>query len=547
MKKEQKKQSSAFMASVAAIFGSQMLIKAIGFLYNIVIMNIPGFGDLGNGYRTAGYQIYTVLLAISSVGIPNAISKLISERVALDDEEGAERVFHTALRVFAIIGICSSLLLYVGAEFLVKNVLHQAEGVELTLRALSPSLFFVCVSSVIRGYFLGRHNVHPSNRSQILEQIFKSILSVLFVWLLTETSALIMAVGANGATSVSTAVSFLYLIVTLVMYRRRVRPVRPAPLSVRQRAGLIRTIFSLSIPISLSSVITTIARVIDTSTIVRGISKAFVGGIPGQAGIPTAEALEQYATLLSGRFFKADNITNLVLAINIAFATVLVPTISAALAKRDVKTASRSISFSFLLSTIIVLPCAAGLIILAEPFFKVVYPAAPQGADLMQWAAAALIFTALDQTICGSLQGLGRVHIPAIGLLCGAVIKYILNRILIPIPAIGIYGAAISSVVCHLVAFTICFVALRRSIPLRIKRDRFIVKPILCTLVMSLFTWGTCKLCLALLHSNLVALVFSILISVPVYFACIFGLHVLTRSEILQLPMGNRLLRLLKL
>ncbi len=544
---QRKKQGSAFMASVAAIFGSQMLIKAIGFLYNIVIMNIPGFGDLGNGYRTAGYQIYTVLLAVSSVGIPNAISKLISERVALDDEDGAERVFHTALRVFAAIGVGASLLLYFGAEFLVRNVLHQAAGVELTLKALSPSLFFVCVSSVIRGYFLGRHNVHPSNRSQILEQIFKSILSVLFVWLLTQTSALIMAVGANAATAVSTAVSFIYLIVTLVMYRRKVRPVKPSSISAQERAKLIRTIFSLSIPISLSSVITTIARVIDTSTIVGGISKAFASGIPGQPGIPTAEALEQYATLLSGRFFKADNITNLVLAINIAFATVLVPTISAALARKDVKTASRSISFSFLLSTLIVLPCAAGLIILAEPFFKVVYPAAADGADLMQWAAVALIFTALDQTICGSLQGLGKVRVPAFGLLCGATAKYILNRILIPMPGVGIYGAAISSVVCHVVAFAICFVSLRRAIPLRIKRDRFIIKPILCTLVMSAFTWGTCRLSLWVFHSNLIALFLSILVSIPVYFVCVFGLHVLTKSEVRQLPMGDKLARLLKM
>ncbi len=536
-----KQRQSTFMTSVAAIFSSQLLIKLIGFLYNIVLMNIPGFGDLGNGYRTAGYQIYTVLLAISSVGIPNAISKLISERLALKDEEGAEHVFRTALRLFAVIGAAASLLLFVGAEFLATKVI-RISGVELTLRALSPSIFFVCVSSVMRGYFLGHRNVHPSNRSQILEQIFKATLTVLFVWLLTETSALIMAVGANGATSVSTAVSFLYLTVTLILYRRR-NPATPASRPESgERRGLIRKILSLSIPISLSSIITSVARVIDTATISRGISKAFASGIPGQEGIPTQEALEKYAALLSGRFFKADNITNIVLALNIAFATVLVPTIAAALAVGDKKTASRRISSSFLLSILIVLPCSMGLILLAEPFFKLVYPAASQGADLMQWAAVALIFTALDQTICGSLQGLGRVYVPAVGLLCGAAVKYVLNRILIPIPTVGIYGAAVSSVACHLTAFIICFAALRRSIPMKLNFSRYVIKPVLCTAVMSLVTWGSYRLCMLVLHSNLVSLAASVLLSVAVYAVCVFTLHILSPSQIRELPAGDAIL-----
>ena len=95
------KRKNSFMNNVAAILGSQFLIKLLGLAYNLIIINIPGFGDIGNGYRTAGFQIYTMLLAISSVGIPNAISKLISEKLALEDREGAERVFRTALTLFA--------------------------------------------------------------------------------------------------------------------------------------------------------------------------------------------------------------------------------------------------------------------------------------------------------------------------------------------------------------------------------------------------------------------------------------------------------------
>ena len=162
----------------------------------------------------------------------------------------------------------------------------------------------------------------------------------------------------------------------------------------------------------------------------------------------------------------------------------------------------------------------------------------------MQWAAVALIFTALDQTICGSLQGLGRVYIPAVGLLCGAAVKYILNRILIPIPTVGIYGAAISSVVCHLTAFTVCFVALRRAIPMKLNLSRYVIKPVLCTAVMSLVTWGSYKLCMLALRSVLISLAVSVLLSIAVYAACVFSLHILSPAQIRELPGGSRLLRL---
>ncbi len=538
------KRKNSFMNNVAAILGSQFLIKLLGLAYQLVIINIPGFGDVGNGYRTAGFQIYTMLLAVSSVGIPNAISRMISEKLALEDESGAERVFRTAMLLFAGIGLAASMLLFWGADFIALKVVKMT-GVEQTLRALSPSIFFVCVSSVMRGYFLGHHTVRANNRSQLLEQVFKATLTVVFVMLLTDTTALLMAVGANAATTVSTVLSFVYLGIALLLYRRKNRIRSPGKLEKGQRRAIVGQILSLSIPISLSSIITTVSRVIDTATISRGISAAFAGGIPGQEGIPTADQLEAYAVQLNGMLNKADNITNLPLALNIAFATVLVPTIAAALAKGDRRAASKRISFSFLISTLIILPCAAGLIVLAEPFFQLLYPNATDGAGILQLAAVALIFTALDQTIAGSLQGLGRVRIPATGLLCGAIVKFLLNLVLIRIPAVNVYGAAISSVACHMVAFAVCFTALRRSIPLKMKRTKYFTKPILCTVFMSAVTWSSYELVMWVTKSNLAAVILSVGLSVAAYFAAVFGLHILSKKEVLELPMGGRIVRLL--
>ena len=208
----------SFLLSVMIVLFSQVVVKLLGMVYRLIITNMEGFGDLGNGYLNAGYQIYVVLLAVSSVGIPNAISKLVSERSAMGDLEGAHRIFRTALILFAGIGLVCSLALYFGADFLATSVIKMS-GTEYTLRALSPAIFFVCVASVIRGYFVGLGNVNATSTSQVLEQVFKCCLTILFVQLLLGNAPEIMAAGANLASTVSTMLCLLYL--TYFYFRNR--------------------------------------------------------------------------------------------------------------------------------------------------------------------------------------------------------------------------------------------------------------------------------------------------------------------------------------
>ena len=96
------KKTPSFLMNVIMIVFAQIAVKLLGFVYRMVITNIDGFGDMGNGYYNFGFQIYTLLLAISSIGIPNAISKLVSERCALDDFKGAMRIFRVALVLFLV-------------------------------------------------------------------------------------------------------------------------------------------------------------------------------------------------------------------------------------------------------------------------------------------------------------------------------------------------------------------------------------------------------------------------------------------------------------
>ena len=574
MKKEK---TYSFMGNVAIILFAQIMVKVLGLVYRMVITNIDGFGNTGNGFYNAGFQVYTVLLAISSVGIPNAIAKMVSERAALNDYRGAHNVFISALKLFSVIGIICSVILYVGSDFIAVHIMNM-DGAQYVMRALAPSLFFVCISSVIRGYFQGLSDMRATSFSQMLEQVFKCGLTIIFVILtvgvmpdimqsLTRitmfytpsgvTPPEIMAAWANAASSAATVISFIYLLVFYIRRKKVITERINNSTSDGEKASshqLMKMILMLSIPISLASIITAINRVVDLATITRGIEIAFTSCIPSISGArailnPTAEQLNTAAVTLSGMLSKSDTLFNMPLAVNIAFATVLVPSISGALAKGDTKEASEKTAYSILISILIILPCAVLYMVLSEPIYKIIYPATPDGADLLSIMAVALVFSALTQTITGALQGIGKVYVSDVAILVGCAFKVVLNITLIRIPEINIYGAAISSIVCQLVAFLINFFVLIKYIPIRITITKYIAKP----LVSGIALGGTSGFVYWLMSdflgsgyiNNLISAIIAIGFGAIVYFVFVFALHILSKDDILLLPAGARIYGLL--
>ncbi len=559
----------SFMANVAIVMLSQVLVKLLGMVYRVVITNISGFGDLGNGYLNSGFQIYTLLLAISSIGIPNAISKMTSERNAVGDYLGAHKIFKNAFLLFSIIGFFCSALLYFGADLIAYKIIRMP-GTEYVLKCLAPSILFVCMSSVIRGYFTGMENMKATSNSQVAEQFFKCFFTVLIVYLMasvpiimtvwlgvseadSDLRAALMASGAQVATTVSTVLSFLYL---LVFYYRRRHVIyekitsSDAETLTKPLGKMFKSILMISIPISLGSIISAVNRVIDTATITRGIEIAFRDIIPAYANNaailnPTLTELQAEAARLSGQLGKSDTLINLPLSINIAFSTVLVPVIAGALKRGDKKTAAEKVSYSLLISILLALPCAIGYIALAKPIYGLLYPNARLGYDLMQISSVAMIFTALNQTLSGSLQGVGKVFAPATGLLIGCIVKFILNIILIRQHEINIYGAPISSIACQAISFTYSFKVLKKQVTLKLDMRKYLLKPIISGILMGVSAILVYSGLYFITKSELVSLIFSICVGVLVYGACVIKLKIMSREEIKELPMGTKLLSLL--
>lgn len=536
MGKEKKLRKESFMQGVLAIMFSQVLIKILGLAYKLYLTNREGFGDEGNAIYGAGFQIYALLLTLSSIGVPTAISKMVSERTAVGDYRGAHRIFKIAFATFAFIGFIGTLILFLGAGYISTNVLQIPEA-EYTLIALSPSIFFVAIASVIRGYFNGMQNLSITAKSQTFEQVFKTVFTIMIVELIAIASGInttLMAAGANLATTLAVLVSFLYL---FKYYNRNKKEIwkQTSKSSIQNTKNesakkVVKNILAVSIPISLSSIISAINKNIDAITVVRGL-KTF---------LTESVAKVQYG-ILSG---KVDTLIGLPLSFNIAFATALVPAVSSSIAKGDKETITKRVSFSLLVTMLIGLPCTIGLCVFADPILKLLFPNASEGALILQIASFTILFTVLAQTINGALQGLGKIFIPAVALGTGVLVKLILNLILVPIPSIGVNGAAFSSVVCHIISFSIGFYVLRRSIKLDLGFMKFVFKPIIATFIMSVCSY-VIYMKLSLLMTTQLATIIALLSAVILYLLAIIILKVFTREDINMLPYGKKINNLL--
>lgn len=541
MEEVKKKKQTSFMKNVLMLMVAQVAIKILGFLYRLVIINIEGFGDTGNGYYSTGYQIYSLLLTLSSVGIPTVISKLVSERVAIGDHKGAHKIFKTALKTFTTIGIVMSLGLFFGADFIAKNVIN-VEGVKYTLMVLAPAIMFVAAGAVLRGYFAGLGTMKPTSVTQTLEQFLNCVLTILFVYSTIGKDTAIMAAAGNLSSTIAIIIAFIYII---IFYKKQKPEIledcknQTVQMETKTTKQILKIIFAVSIPMTIGSLVAELNGTIDTLTVSNCIQKAFQGALEGGK-----EALEAKAMQLSGMVSKIETIIRLPLAINAAFCTALVPAIAASLAKKDKETAIKRLSFSFFLSIIIIAPCAVGLMTLAEPILKTIYPNSYEGATILQITSISMIFVALSYVINGGLYGLGKTHIPAIALAIGAGVKTILNIILVSNPKINILGSPISSTVCQGINFIICSWCLSKYIKLDIKFSKHIFKP--------LFSAGTMGIAAYLIHKTLInvignskATIIAIFVGIITYAIMIIATKTLNKEDMYMIPFGTKLYKLL--
>ena len=328
--------------------------------------------------------------------------------------------------------------------------------------------------------------------------------------------------------------SFSYL---LIFYKSNIKKytvesnekIDKSVLSVRRLSKII--IFT-AIPLTIGSVISVVTTFIDTVTVSNLIQVAYKGILGSKA------LLEKEAMRLTGILSKVDTLVNLPIAINLSFYSALIPAITSSIAKKDYKSASKKISFSFSTSLLI------GFIVLADPILRMLYPNASDGCHILQIASITMIFVAINHTLQGSLFGLGKMYTPALALLCGSTIKIILNLILIRNPNINIYGAVLSSLICQIITFSIIYKTLKKSIEFKIDIKNGIIKPLFSGIIMGISIILLYKVVNNIIGNSLSTII-CILFGAIVYLIAVVVLKVLSKDEIISLPMGDKIYRVL--
>lgn len=539
MNKKKNRGTKSFAKGIIILMIAQIFVKILGLVYKLYLTNREGFGDKGNAIYSSGFQIYALLLTVSSMGVPNAISKLVSERVAIGDHKGAHRIFKISFVTFGFVGFLCFAILFCGAGYISDKILQIPEA-ELTLVSLSPSIFFVALSAVIKGYFNGRENIELMAKSQTLEQIFKTISSIMLVEviaIISGTDTVVMAAGANLATTLATGLCFSYLYKYYKSEKKEIafeikNSINYRPTRIRKT---IKQILDVSVPMSLTSILGSINKNIDAMTVVRGLKKY----------MSEEKAKIQYG-ILTG---KVDTLIMLPLSFNMAFSTSLIPVVSSMKAKGNTEGVIRKVKFTMLISILIGLPCSIGMMIFARPILELLFPNAANGTFIYQLSSIGIIFIILEQTMSGVLHGLGKIKIPALCLSVGVIIKLILNIILIPLEKEkcifgGVAGAALATTICHIVSSILEFIFLKKYINIKIDKNKFIYKPIIAVIGMGILSYFIYLQLLGIINAKLCTII-AILSASIVYILLLIVLRIFSKEEIISLPKGDKIYKML--
>ncbi len=532
---------TTFVKGAAILAAAGLICKFIGVFYRIFAVRIVG--EQGMFYYELVYPTYSWLLIISSSGIPTAISRMVAERAAVGNYDGARRVFRRSLLLLLIIGVVTSALMFFGADWLGGTVLNGGEGAKYSMMALAPALLFVSVMCAYRGYLQGLQRMTGTSVSQLAQQVFKFIFGLILAYELYhryEHTSLCHAAGAAGLLLGVTVSEALALVVMMLFYARTKGQYVATVADENPHEKIFGRILAIAIPITLGASILPIANFLDSVMI-----KRLLIGI----GYTKEHAELSYTALCT----YVRSIINLPATLTVGISMSVVPAISAARARKD-QAGMQSLSLlSLKIAMAIGLPCAVGLSVLAGPIIRLLYARITPEAyaiavPLMHVAAFTVVFISLVQTATGALQGAGRHRLPMWFLLIGGLTKIAINFIFIPMQKINILGAVFSNLACFGIAGILDTVALLRITKAKLNVLDTFVKPAFASAVMGAGAWGVQNLLMnvplfARGRLSAVATVLAILIAIVIYIVLMLVLGMFTRDELAYIPGGRKLAR----
>ena len=557
-----KTRKQSFVQGAALLAATVAIVKVIGAVYKIPLYNI--LGDEGTAYFSASYNIYSLLLTLSTAGLPVAMSRLVAAANARGRTLQIRRTFRVALAAFAVLGAVGTtvMVLYACAPS-IANALETAGGGRglfahffgwiaslnpisesiPSLIALSPSVLLVCVMSAYRGYTQGLSDMVSTSVSQIIEVVCKLVfgLTLAAVFIRKGYGLPMASAGAIAGVTIGELLALVYS----WFYKRRMDKANvepsPDPDVPDSNRRILKDLVLIGIFIAIGSVVISAFALIDTHDIMNLLQKALNYSYLN-------------AKILFGAFTKVQTLFNLPSAFTVPLTISAIPAISAFMAKGESMRARGVAEGAVKLTALIGMPAAIGMSVLAAPIMAVLYPSTHEaGVTILRWLGPAGFFVCLMLTTNAILQAYGHERMPIITIVISAVIKIVGNRVLLSIPALNVSGAAIASLACYFTVSVLNIVIIAVKVKDKPRMLRQLVKPLISSLIMGAAAWGTYyALSLAIGRSGgrlvtCLCMLVAIAVAVVVYAALVIVLRVITAEDVELIPKGEKVAKILRI
>ena len=543
MKKKSSRNNFIIQGGILGIAG--ILTRIIGMFYRIPVTNI--IGPKGNGYYAAAYQIYTIMLLISSYSLPLAVSKLVSARIGAGEYKNADRIFRGAFRFAACTGGFVCLLILIGADFFATHLMSESMS-GIALKVFAPTLLTVALMGVIRGYFQGMGTMIPTAVSQIVEQIVNAVVSILAAKYLFDYglrvgallqndnySAAYGAAGSSLGTGAGALAGFILLSAMLLRESRTLKKKQKLEMARRAEpySDIMRILLLTIVPVILSTAVYNIGELLSNSVFNRimmlkgfGDTKSYTWGV--YSG--------EYKVLL-----------NVPIALSNAMCSSVVPALTACMAVRDLKGARRKISQVMRFMMILAFPCAVGLGVLARPIMAMLFKDGYDlAAKLMHLGCINIILYSISTLSNGILQGINKMNIPVRNAVISLMLQMGVLIALLNFTDLGIRSVIIANFCFALFMSILNHMAIRKYIRYRQETFRTFVMPGICTAIMALVVFVVSKI-MDLVSGNIANVMISMIVGGLVYCYLVIKLRVISVSELRRFKMGEFLVAFLRL
>ncbi len=525
--------SQSVLKGSVILMASVVFAKLCGALFRIPLTHL--LGGTGMGYFSSAYGIFLPIFALSVTGMNTAVAALTAEAAACNDHGMIRMIRSCALRLFGIVGLGGSALLFAFAKPICNTLLGNPPAT-MAVQMLSPTVMICCISAVFRGSCEGLRNMMPTAISQCVEGIVRVVCGVLLCHLAVSGKMMLGgnntsadgAAAAIGGVTISAAAGLLFMICVPF----HIKKTKTASVT---RKNVYRRLVRILIPVAISSLVTNLTTLTDLFTVLHCLTDVILKAPErfGYTTLPSYEDAAATANFLYGAFSGlAVTVFNLVPSVTNMMGKSVLPAFAAAYARNDRSAMAKDAATALSATAFLCLPAGLGIFALAKPILTLLFPARTAeitaAAPPLMILGIAVIFLALAHPIFSMLQATGEANQTVWIMLWGVGIKIAGNLILMRNAAIHLNGAAIATLLCYAVILLRAFAVLKKQSQIALSLFGICVRPLAAGSICAI-TARTVYNLLAM-FGNAPALLIAIACGGVIYLLCSFLLRTKNKS-----------------